>query len=206
MCLQGWRRHPGQESRHHALSHCCHRSRSHLFVHTIGTLNIEGIARATMRHIFHQHSSPPLLPLAHPLALITSSRQLQQPSPLPPVKLCQPDIVPSSPLWLEDGKNSQTPNAGEWCHRQRRELTRPVHSALDLCAHRHNAMQNSRWTQLSTMPHCSSHTLRSLNAECQQPTPRRYSCFMLVWPMIVAGVCERTGSNISFSNSEFSWL
>src|SRR5258707_1535123 len=147
-----------------------------------------------------------LLPLAHPLTLITSSRQLQQPSPLPPVKLCQPNIVPSSPLWLEDRKNSRTPNAGEWCHRQRRELTRPVHSALDLCAHRHDAVQNSRWTQLSTMPHCSSHTLWSLNAEWQQPTPQRYSCFMLVWPMIVARVCKRTESNISFSNSECSWL
>ncbi len=40
----------------------------------------------------------------------------------------------------------------------------------------HNAMQNSKWTQLSTMPYCSSHMLRSPNAECQlflQPTPQR---------------------------------
>ena len=146
------------------------------------------------------------LPLAHPLTLITSSRQLQQLSPLPPVKLCQPDIMLLSPLWLEDGKNSQTLNAGEWCHRQRRELMRPVHSALDLCTHHHTAMQNSRWTWLLTMPHYSSHTLQSLNAECQQPTPWRYSCFMLVWPMIMAGMCKQTGSNISFSNSEFFWL
>src|SRR5260370_35822547 len=37
MCLQGWRRRPGQESRHHALSHCCRRSRSHLFVHSLAS-------------------------------------------------------------------------------------------------------------------------------------------------------------------------
>src|SRR5258708_36008390 len=34
-----------------------------------------------------------------------------QPSPLLTVKLCQPDIMPLSLLWLEDGKSSQTPNA-----------------------------------------------------------------------------------------------
>ena len=28
----------------------------------------------------------------------------------------------------------------------------------------------------------------------------------LVWPMIVAGVCELTGSNINFSNTEFCWF
>src|SRR5258708_22804232 len=98
-----------------------------------------------------------LLPLAHPLTLITSSRQLQQPSPLPPVKLCQPNIVPSSPLWLEDRKNSPTRNAGEGCHRQRRELTSPVHSTLNLCTSCHEAVQNSRRTQLLTIPYCISH-------------------------------------------------
>src|SRR5258708_34026603 len=34
-----------------------------------------------------------------------------QPSPLLTVKLCQPDIMPLSLLWLEDGKRSQTLNA-----------------------------------------------------------------------------------------------
>ena len=32
-----------------------------------------------------------------------------------------------------------------------------------------------------------------------------HSCSILVWPTIVAGVCELTGSNINFSNSEFFW-